>query len=117
MSKIAAILGTCLTGIAIAYVTSSSAWSNEAHDRLMRLSDSQRNAMFTKLLNASGETCQVTKNFYQGSTKDGAAFWNVACKGKDGFTIAVYNDATGSTKILECRIMKLVGATPCFKKF
>ncbi len=117
MLKIEPSCGSGLAGLAIAYLFTSSVWGNEAHDRLMSMSNSERNMFFTKFFNSGGESCQVVRNFYQGSSKKGDAFWNVACKGKDGFSIIIYNDAAGSTKILECRVMKAVGATPCFKKF
>jgi len=96
---------------------SSSVHANPAHKHVSGLSDAERKAFFERFLKQSGENCNVTRAFYQGSTKRGDAFWNVACKGKDGFSVMINNDARGSTKIMECRLMKTVGGTPCFKKF
>jgi hypothetical protein len=92
-------------------------YANPAHEQISKMGNAERNAFFAKFLRQSGENCNVVRNFYQGSTNRGDAFWNVGCKGKDGFSIMIYNDAKGSTKILECRVMKAVGGTPCFKKF
>ena len=52
----------------------------------------------------------------QGMDKTGAAIWNVACSNKSSYVIMVYNDAQGSTKILDCAVLKAVGGGECFKK-
>lgn len=92
------------------------AWANPAHEQVRKMSANERNTFFAQFLRRSGKDCHVTRNFYQGSTKGGDAFWNVACKGKDGYSIMIRNDASGSTRILECRVLKAVTGTSCFVK-
>jgi hypothetical protein len=108
MKALLGFWGLIYTGLAL---------SNPTHQQLTRMSEADRKVLFTKFFTNGGERCDVTKTFYQGSTKGGDAFWNVGCRGKDGFQILIYNDAKGSTKILECRIVKTVTGTPCFQKF
>lgn len=94
------------------------AHANPAHDQLSSMSEQQRRSVLASFLVKSGEQCSsVTKTFYQGNDKKGNAFWNAACTGGDAFVIQVNNDAKGSTRILDCKVMKAVKAGTCFKKF
>ncbi len=94
------------------------AFSNQAHDILLKMSDEERNVTLAKFLKGSNEQCDVVvKNFYQGSTKEGNAFWNVACRDKKSYVIMIYNDSVGSTKILECSVLKVIAGVECFTKF
>ena len=62
--------------------------------------------MLAGLLQKSGETCsRIGKTFYQGSDKRGKAYWNAACTGGDSFLIQVNNDATGSTRVMNCKVL------------
>ena len=71
----------------------------------------------TSFMARSGESCNVTRSFFQGIDGRGNAFWNVACSNKKTIGVMMYDDRSGSTKIIECKILKAVGATPCFQKF
>lgn len=94
------------------------AQANPAHEQLSSMSEQQRQSVLAKFLVKSGERCSsVTKTFYQGSDKKGNAFWNAACAGGDAFVIQVNNDATGSTRILSCEVLKAVNGGTCFTKF
>ena len=109
-----------LAGIVV-LIVASSAFANEAHEQLMKLSPSARNAALTKVMNASGKPdCTVTESFFQGG-KDGGStgdvFWNVRCANKQAFSVLVKDDAEGSTSFLECDVMKAVAHVECFKKF
>jgi hypothetical protein len=90
---------------------------NASHDALAALSEDTRRLWFTKAFRDSGDPCgQVTRTFYQGMEKSAkTAFWNVACSNGPSYSIAVYTD--GSTKLLECSVMKAVTSTACFVKF
>ena len=66
-------------------------------------------------LEGSGENCVVKENFFQGMTKDDQAIWNVRCT--NGKAFMMEPDATGSTKILECSVLKFISGVECFKKF
>lgn len=91
---------------------------NEAHQRLQKANEKERAAIFTKLLTSSGEDCpKVTRTFFQGAAVNGDAFWNVACSNGKAFSIQVNGDSEGSTKIMDCAMLKLVNAGECFKAF
>ena len=51
--------------------------ANPFHDRVIVLSDAERNKIFTAVL--IDERCVVTRSFFQGFDKSGNAYWNVAC--------------------------------------
>ena len=92
--------------------------ANPAHDRLQQISSQERSMFFTKYLQGSGEMCDAVKRiFFQGLTKSGDAFWNVACRNGKAFSILIYNDAQGSSKIMDCPMLKAVNAGECFEKF
>ena len=103
---------------AIAIFLALAASANPAHDQLSAMSEQQRQSVLAAFLVKSGERCSsVTKTFYQGSDKKGNAFWNAACAKGDSFVIQVNNDATGSTRILSCKVLKAVNGGTCFTKF
>lgn len=94
------------------------AWANPAHDKLQGMSAGNRNSFFTKFLRGSGENCdEVTKTFFQGKGKSGDVFWNAACRNGKAYSIMIYNDSQGSSKITSCAILKALNAGECFKKF
>jgi len=95
--------------------------ANEWHRRLLKLSPSERNVVFTNVMKSSGEAdCVVTESFFQGTDpkkRIGDAFWNVRCANKKAFSVSVNDDSGGSTRILECEFLKAVAHVECFKKF
>lgn len=94
------------------------AFANEANNILSKMSETDRNSALAGLIKRSDEPCgRITKSFFQGLDKSGNAFWNVRCSNKKAFVVMIYNDATGSTKILECSVLKAVAGVECFKKF
>lgn len=106
------VIGTITLFLALA------ARANPAHEQLSSMSEQQRQSALAAFLVKSGEQCSsVTKTFYQGSDKKGNAFWNAACTGGASFVIQVNNDATGSTRILSCKVLKAVNGGTCFTKF
>jgi hypothetical protein len=110
------IVKTAIGTLAIFFAFTASA--NPAHDQVSSMSEQQRQLVFAAFLAKSGEHCSsVTKTFYQGSDKQGNAFWNAACNKGDSFVIQVNNDATGSTRILSCKMLKAVNGGTCFTKF
>lgn len=104
--------------LVVAPLVAGAAIANPAHDELIALSEPKRAAMLAKLLQASGEQqcSSVTRTFFQGRDRDGNAYWNVVCAEGPSYSIRVDNNATGSTRITDCGVLKRVGA-PCFKSF
>jgi hypothetical protein len=87
--------------------------ANEAHRLMSSISEPERNRKLTAFMQSSGEQCEVTRSFYRGSTKEGHAFWALGCRGGRAWQVMIYNDAKGSTKILECAMnqpLPLAGA-------
>src|SRR5262245_1574829 len=105
--------------VLLALVGANSAQANEAHKLLMDMSEGKRAHALSALLEKSGEKCPGAKRtFYQGSDKKGNAFWNVECAGGGGsWVIQINNDRNGSTRIVECAVMKALKGPACFTKF
>ncbi len=89
---------------------------NEGHELLRSMSAEQREVALGKLLNASGEACTATTTFFEGLDRTGAAYWAVACSNGNSYVVAIKADAVGSTSIVDCAVLKLVGSE-CFKAF
>ena len=91
--------------------------ANPAHQKILGLNENQRQQLLSSYMQKSGEKCSVVRTFYQGATKEGDVFWNVKCKSGGAFVIMIENNASGSTNILDCDLLKQVGGGECFKKF
>jgi hypothetical protein len=92
--------------------------ANPAHDRIAAMSEQDRAGVFAKLLEASGEKCKkVNRTFFQGTTKNGDAFWNAECQNGAAYLVSVSNNASGSTSIMSCAVLKKMNAETCFKKY
>lgn len=105
---IAAALAVTLANTAIA--------ANVFHERLASLPETERNKFLAMTIQQ--ERCgRVTYSFYQGSDKSGAAFWNVRCTNGMSYSVAIYPDRTGSTKVLECSVLKALANVDCFVPF
>lgn len=95
-----------------------SVMANPAHEKIASMSESDRGAILAKLLSNGGERCPSSvRTFYQGADKQGNAYWNIQCAGGASYMIQVKNNATGSTSVLECVLMKKANIGTCFKKF
>ncbi len=102
--------------IAAAIVLSgTTALANPIHDKLMALSERERNEKLRDVVQDEG--CRVTRSFFRGLDKAANAFWNVACSNRKTFSIMIRNDSQGSTRILECDVIKAMGGPECFQKF
>ena len=95
----------------------SPAYANEAHEILSRMSPEKRNEAMTEHMRRSNEPCTVTRSFFQGFDKKRTAHWNVGCSNGAAFVVSIQNDASGSTRILDCKVLKAVAGMDCFKKF
>ncbi len=71
--------------------------------------------MFSVMLGAW--SCPVAVTYFAGiDTKDGAAYWHVACTSGRAYAVTIADDAEGSTRIMDCPFAKTLGLT-CFKKW
>jgi len=87
--------------------------ANPTHDRILKLPDGRRNEALTDLMDRLGESCEVTKSFFQGLDESKAAYWSVACSNKRTFAIVMNDD--GSNRVLECKRLKALSNIDCFK--
>jgi hypothetical protein len=92
----------------------SAATGNKAHDQLMLLPAGRRADM---LASAVGEGCTGLQAFHMGMGKDGAAYWSVSCANGKSYEIEIQADSTGSTRVLNCDVLKAVAKVSCFKRF
>ena len=91
---------------------------NKAHDMLQAQSEERRRELLYKVLRSAGEQCDfVASTFFQGMAKDGGAFWNARCGDDSRYSIVINSDATGSTKTMDCALLKAVAKVECFTKF
>ncbi len=94
------------------------AWGNPVNDQIAALPEAKRQVLFAKLLSSSGERCpSVSRTFFQGAASNGAAFWSVACNGGKEWQVMVNGDSGGSTRILECSVLKSVGGGACWRTY
>jgi hypothetical protein len=91
----------------------SSHSDNPAHARMSALSADRQAAALGQVV---GEGCVGSTAFFQGFSQAGEAFWNVRCNNGRAYAVKINPDASGSTNVLECEVLKSLG-TECFKKF
>jgi len=112
------LLSTQRLMLLLALAVVAPAFANPAHKMLSDMSEQERARAITGFLRKSGESCDsATRTFYQGSEKNGNAHWAVACKNGRSYLVQVMNDSVGSTRILDCKVLKAVAGSECFKKY
>ncbi|MFV8819680.1 hypothetical protein [Haliea sp. E17] len=91
--------------------------ANQLSDILESKPPSEQEQIFLNVLIQSGKPCgKVTRTFLQGSDKDDAAYWNVACDNGQSYVVQIPADPTSKTRVLDCSLMKAMGSE-CFTKF
>ena len=98
-------------------VFSGSVFANPANEIMLGLPSNKQDMALRQVVESANETCpNVTKKLFQGQDKKGNAIWSVACSNGRSFSVMIYNDASGSTKVADCNVLKIVGVK-CFAKF
>jgi hypothetical protein len=111
-------LGRFAVGVTLALLISTSVQANQINDQVTALSESQRQTIFSRMMQREGEKCQsVSRTLFQGTSMDGAAFWNVSCAGGKDWQIMIKNTAQGDIKMLDCATLKALGGGTCFSTF
>lgn len=106
---------------------------NPANDRLLALPQSDQAAALGAI---AGEGCVGYRAFYMGifssksphQTKeeqrlaailsmDHEAFWSVGCTNGASYEVGISADAAGSTKVLDCSVLRAIAKTDCFVRF
>lgn len=109
MNKILAVLMLFASGTVMA---------NEAQKLMMQLPSEKQDIALRHVIESTGYSCSsITKKLFQGQDKRGNAIWSAACTDGKSYSLVFYNDAQGSTKVLDCATLKTVAGTKCFTKF
>src|SRR4051812_2568903 len=85
--------------------------ANEGQDLMMKLSPEKQAYALAHFVRSAGDSCPSgTRAFYQGMVKSGygkgMAHWNVACSNGKSYVVSL--DPDGSTKVLDCGVLKAV---------
>jgi hypothetical protein len=103
--------------VVIALIPVSTGRANPAHDRLAAMSELNRSELLAVFVESSGHVCRtVARTFYQGEDSKGNVFWNVECGDGEAYVVQIKNDVPGSTTVINCRRLRAVGGSACFKK-
>lgn len=92
------------------------AFANEGHQLLLSQSKAERATTLAGILQTSGKTCEtVSRSFLQGTDEaNQAAYWNAECSGGETYVIQI--PPSNKTRVLECKIMEMIGVK-CFTRF
>lgn len=86
---------------------------NEGNDRLLAKSADDQ-ALYLGVVAGSG--CRGRYAFYMGSSPtDHSAYWSVRCSNGRSYEIQIAADSVGSTRILDCAVVKALNMN-CFEK-
>jgi RNA polymerase subunit RPABC4/transcription elongation factor Spt4 len=92
--------------------------SNPGHNALMRMTPSDRAKFLGQVVESGGTTVcgNPTRSFFQGFDKYKGAYWNVACSNGMAYSVQIAADKGGSTKVLDCGLLKILTKVECFEK-
>lgn len=90
---------------------------NVAHDQLLNLDPAARASFLATIVLSSGDRCVGTDAFFMGlHPQDQEAYWSVRCSNGKSYEVAIQADARGSTRVVDCDLMRVVAKISCFKK-
>jgi hypothetical protein len=90
----------------------SSNGRNPAHDQFVKLTMANRLEAFRRI-----ETgCTHRDHEWLGIANDNSSYWRLDCAGGTAYLIRIQGDAQGTTKSVECSVLRAIGATDCYKK-
>lgn len=88
---------------------------NPANDKMLALLPSEQASALGDVVKAG---CVGNRAFYMGmSRKDHSAYWSVGCTNGKSYEVEIHADQAGSTRVLDCAILKLVAKVSCFVRF
>jgi hypothetical protein len=94
-----------------------SSTGNVAHDGLVRLDPSARARMLGSIVVSSGDTCTGEDSFFMGfNRRNIQALWSVRCTNGKSYEVGIEPNATGSTRVIDCGVLKTVARVSCFVK-
>jgi predicted nucleic acid-binding Zn ribbon protein len=87
---------------------------NVANDRLLAMSEGEQATYLGAVVE---DNCVGERAFYMGLNRiDQNGYWSVGCTNGNKYMVAIAPDSVGSTKILDCSMLKLVAKMNCFHK-
>lgn len=102
-------------GLVMSMTVSVPASENRAVDYLLTISPEARAAMLGKI---AGSGCRGTTAFNMGTGTKGSVknigSWSVKCTNGKSYNIGINPD--GSSKVLNCSVLKTIAHIDCFKK-
>jgi len=101
-----------VTLLAMIVFMSFEAFGNQFHNQLVKMSSAEQRNYWTNYMKKSGEDCVPTKIKFLGRDDNGGSQWSIGCKtstpyNKEGLFVNL--KASGSTQILECKYLKMLG--------
>jgi hypothetical protein len=90
--------------------------SNPVNEQLYILPDDERASALAKVVT---EPCgTVIRTFFQGlEPKSRTAFWNIGCSNGRSYAISIAADDDGSTKTIDCKVLRAITNSECFFTF
>jgi hypothetical protein len=90
---------------------------NKANDLMLGLPEPQQLQALDMSVNSAGYICKGQEAFYAGiSSGDQTAYWSVRCSNGESYQVQFAPNSTGSTKVLDCHLMNVLGQSNCFAK-
>jgi hypothetical protein len=84
---------------------------------MLELDPAARAAALGTVVGSTGDRCKGTESFFMGmSPKDNSALWSVRCSTGKSYEISIDADATGTTSVMDCSILKAVADVDCFAR-
>ena len=113
---VAAVVGLLVVGWCAWWFTQDATRFQSSPDVISNANVEQRASILKNIIVSSGADCrEVTESFLQGTVKStGSVLWNVRCFGGRTWAIFVDNDATGSTKVMDCIDVRRIAHAECF---
>jgi hypothetical protein len=75
---------------------------NQVSQKILSLTETQRNAVWTQLATGSGERCdRVIRTMFQGGIDQST--WSVGCRDGNEYTVTTDSDTSGSTNWMTCK--------------
>jgi hypothetical protein len=102
-SQVSSMTRMLVTVLLYALATAPGSAQNTVSQELLALSEDQRNAAFTRLLQASDRDCdQVIRTLFAG---DGLGLddWEALCRNRTSYSLSVPGEWDASITVLSCR--------------
>jgi len=77
--------------------------ANETSDKILALSDDQRNDFWTLYLQQSGRQCDTAmRSMFQGDADGSEDVWSVACRDGSAYSVGIAPGPEGTTTLMSC---------------